>query len=126
VFAGAQGCSPQIVYLSTHGAQDAQPGDGTRGSHARLERLIAQSGARWTFLRSSGFAANTLAWAPAVGAGRPVRWMYGEARRALIHEDDLAAVAVRALDGHDAGRDVINSVHHLTGPQEINRPVPPQ
>ena len=63
--------SPQIVYLSAHGAQDAVPGERILGSHALLEGLIAETDARWTFLRSSGFAANTLAWAPQIAlAGR--------------------------------------------------------
>jgi uncharacterized protein YbjT (DUF2867 family) len=54
----------RIVYLSAAGVPDqppqAGPGpDGTiMGSHAFLEGLLASSGTRWTFLRSSGFAAN--------------------------------------------------------------------
>lgn len=113
--------SPQIVYLSAYGAQHARVGETILGSHALLEGLIAESGLRWTFLRSSGFAANTLAWAPQIAAGHPVRWMHGDARRALIHEDDLAAVAVHALERNDAGQNPENSAHHLTGPQQLTQ-----
>ncbi len=113
--------SPQIVYLSAQGAQDAQPGEGIMGSHALLEGLIDDAGVGRTFLRSSGFAANTLAWAPQIAAGGPVRWMYGDARRVLIHEDDLAAVAVQALETRDAGDGIANSAHHLTGPQQLTQ-----
>ena len=83
------------------------------GSHAYLERLLASSETRWTFLRSSGFAANTLMWADQLRRTDTLCWFYGDARRALIHERDLAEVGVRALldTGHDGER------HHLTGPE---------
>ena len=66
-----------------------------------------------TFLRASGFAANTLGWAPQIRAGDVLRWFHPDARRALVHEADLAAVAVRCLLGDvpAGGR------HHLTGPR---------
>jgi uncharacterized protein YbjT (DUF2867 family) len=46
-----------------------------------------------------------------------VRWPYGAAARSLIHERDIAAVAVRALteDGH-AGAQYV-----LTGPQVLTQ-----
>ncbi len=46
-----------------------------------------------------------------------MRWPYGQARRSLIHEHDIAAVAVRALteDGHAGARYV------LTGPQALTQ-----
>lgn len=118
VIAALADISPQIVYLSAHGAEDAAGTGGIMGSHALLEGLIAESGMRWTFLRSSGFASNTLNWAPRIAAGEPVRWFAADARRALIHTDDLAAVGIRALiDGH---RDAVpsNEALHLTGPQQ--------
>jgi uncharacterized protein YbjT (DUF2867 family) len=103
-----------IVYLSAAGARQ---GDGILGSHARLEALIEQSGAEWTFLRPSGFATNTLLWADQVRAGDVVRWFHGAARRALIHEDDIAAAGVRALteQGHAGTRP------HLTGPEQLTQ-----
>jgi uncharacterized protein YbjT (DUF2867 family) len=105
----------RIVYLSANGA--AESTGGILGSHGRLERLIGESGVDATFLRPSGFAANTLMWADQVRAGDVVRWFYGSAARSLIHEYDIAAVAVRALteDGHDG------AVHHLTGPEQITQ-----
>ena len=71
----------------------------------------------WTFLRAGGFAANTLIWAPQIHAGDAVRWPYAQAGRSLIHERDIAAVAVRALtrDGH-AG-----AIHVLTGPEALTQ-----
>jgi len=102
-----------IVYLSAHGAA---PGNSIMGSHAYLEDLIASAGP-YTFLRSSGFAANTLAWAPQLRQSDTLRWIFPAARRALIHEADLAAVAVRALtsDGHEG------KAYHLTGPEQLTQ-----
>ena len=62
-----------------------------------MERLIEASGAPWTFLRPTGFAANTLMWADQIRGHDAVRWPYGAAARSLIHERDIAAVAVAAL-----------------------------
>src|SRR5260370_709849 len=83
---------PRIVYLS------AQAAAGRPDSFwATVERLIEASGAAWTFLRPTGFADNTLMWADQIRNGDVVRWPYGAAARALIHERATAAVAVRAL-----------------------------
>ena len=46
-----------------------------------------------------------------------VRWVYGEAVRSLIHERDIADVAVRALtDGKHVGAKYV-----LTGPEAITQ-----
>lgn len=104
--------APRIVYLSAH-VPDGQPGSWW----ATVERLIQDSGAGWTFLRPVGFATNTLMWADQIRTGNVVRWPYGSAARSLIHEHDIAAVAVRALteDGH-AGQKYV-----LTGPESITQ-----
>lgn len=109
----------RIVYLSAHGVPEspdpAAAPDGTIiGSHAYVEGLLAA--AEHTFLRSSGFAANTLAWAGQLRHSDTLRWVFPDARRALVHEADLADVAVRALveDGHDVA-------YHLTGPEQISQ-----
>ena len=84
---------------------------------ATIERLIEGTGAAWTFLRPTGFATNTLMWADQIRGQARVRWPYGAATRSLIHEYDIAAVAVRALteDGH-AGQKYL-----LTGPEAITQ-----
>ena len=113
---------PHVVYLSAHGVPDPpDPGataDGTiLGSHAYVEGLLAASSSTVTFLRASGFAANTLGWAQQIREGDVLRWFHPEARRALVHEADLAAVAVRSLLGElpPGGR------HHLTGPEQLSQ-----
>ena len=95
----------RIVYLS------AQPAADRPGSFwALVEQAIEDSGTSWTFLRPTGFAANTLMWADQIRAGDTVRWPFGGAARALIDERDIAAVAVRALteDGHAGARYVLS------------------
>ena len=108
-----------IVYLSASGVADNsdEHAGGIIGSHARMERLIERSGMKWTFLRPGGFAANTLMWADQIRAGNVVRWFHGAAARSLIHEHDIAAVAVRALTqhGHHGAR------YHLTGPGQLTQ-----
>lgn len=107
----------RIVYLSAAGVDSAPVSGGIVGSHQLLERLIENSGVDWTFLRPSGFAANTLMWADQIAAGDTVRWFYGGATRALIHEFDIAAVATLALTqkGHVGAR------YHLTGPEQLTQ-----
>jgi uncharacterized protein YbjT (DUF2867 family) len=101
----------RVVYLSAAAAAD-DPGS----FWARVEQAIARSEVPWTFLRPTGFAKNTLLWAPQIQAGDVVRWPYGQAVRALIHENDIAAVAVEALlkEGHDRATYVLSGPDALT------------
>jgi uncharacterized protein YbjT (DUF2867 family) len=89
----------RIVYLSTMGIEDdaAQQADPITQTHADLERLVEESGVEWTMLRAGGFASNTLGWAQDIKADGVVRAPFGAMARSLVHERDLAAVAVRAL-----------------------------
>lgn len=102
----------RFVYLSAEAAA------GRPASFwATMERLIEDTGAAWTFLRPTGFAANTLMWADQIRDQGVVRWPYGAATRSLIHEHDLAAVAVRALtEDRHAGQKYL-----LTGPEAITQ-----
>jgi uncharacterized protein YbjT (DUF2867 family) len=111
----------RIVYLSAHGAQHARPGDGgIMGSHALLEQLIADAVPEWTFLRASGFAANTLGWAEQLRRGDVLHWIFPDAVRALVHEDDLADVGVAALlDDGTAG--LVGATPHLSGPEQLSQ-----
>jgi uncharacterized protein YbjT (DUF2867 family) len=112
---------PQIVFLSSpHQTPHPffQQPNPVATMHADIERLIEASGLRWTFLRPGMFAANALHWwAPQIRAGNVVRWPYGEAPTAPIHERDIAAVAARAVceDGHE------KEAYVLTGPQSLSQ-----
>lgn len=109
----------RIAYLSASGVDPAaeDQGDPITGMHARIERAIAASGLRWTLVRAGGFAANDLGWAEQVrGGGSVVRTPFPDARRAVVHEDDLADVAIRALtsDGHGG------KAYTVTGPEMLS------
>ncbi|MFG1961712.1 NAD(P)H-binding protein [Nonomuraea sp. NPDC049028] len=105
----------RVVYLSAD-VEDLADGESPTLFHQEVERLIRHTGLSWTFLRPVGFAANTLGWADQVRQG-VVRWPYGEARRSLIHEKDIAAVAVHVLTsaGHAGGKYV------LSGPEQLSQ-----
>jgi uncharacterized protein YbjT (DUF2867 family) len=102
----------RIVYLSAEAA-----GGRPDSFWASVERAIEGSATEWTFLRPTGFAANTRMWADQIRESGIVRWPYGQAARSLIHERDIAEVAVRTLtgDGHAGARYV------LTGPEAITQ-----
>ena len=106
----------RVVYLSAQPAAD-QPGS----FWALVERAIEGSGASWTFLRPTGFAANTLMWADQIRSGDVVQWPFGAAARALIDERDIAAVAVRALtgDGHAGARYLLSGPAVLTQAEQL-------
>ncbi|MDJ1132767.1 SDR family oxidoreductase [Streptomyces iconiensis] len=112
----------RLVYLSAGGGdqgpdEEADPEDGIMGGHAHLERLVRDSGAEWTLLRPGGFASNTLGWADKVRAGGPVRIASPRAARALVHEADIAAVAVRAL----LTDELVGRAPGMTGPEVLTQ-----
>lgn len=78
------------------------------------ERAVAESGVQWTRLEPQEFMSNTLTWADSIRTEGVVREPY-DFPSALVHEADIAEVAVAALleDGH-AGR-----AYNLTGPQVL-------
>ncbi|MFJ3498515.1 NAD(P)H-binding protein [Streptomyces sp. NPDC086091] len=86
--------------------------------HAYLEGLIEKTGLEWTFLQTTGFTANArLSFAQQIKKSDVVRSPYGTAARSSIHEEDVAAVAVRALTGSDlAGRRLV-----ITGPEVLTQ-----
>jgi uncharacterized protein YbjT (DUF2867 family) len=108
------GWASRIVHLSASAVRDDRD-PAENGVWGQVETAIGKAGLDATFLRAGGFAANTLAWAGQIRAGGVVRRPYGQASRSLIHERDIAAVAVRALTspGHAGAKYV------LTGPQAL-------
>ena len=109
----------RLVYLSSAGGQRPDPAG---MFHADMEHLIEESRLERTFLRPTGFAANTRLWAGQIRAGGVVRWPYGEAARSLIHESDIAAVAARALtdDGHGGEKPVLTGPELLTQAEQVH------
>jgi uncharacterized protein YbjT (DUF2867 family) len=125
----APGCGPgfaetarqaglqRVVLLSSNDIVDGadRQSNAIATFHADIEAALEDSGLAWTFLRPSGFATNTLQWAPQIRATGVVTAPYPNASLAPIHEADIAAVAVRALttDGHAGAR------YRLTGPAAL-------
>lgn len=100
----------RVVYVSALSAEHG-------GVWREVEDAIRRTDLEWTFLRPGGFATNTLEWAPAIRAGRPARMPFPAAGRSLIHERDIADIAVLALtqDGH------VGRTYPLTGPEVLTQ-----
>ena len=107
---------PRIVYLSAQVAADRPD-----SVWARVERAVEASAESWTVIRPTGFASNTLMWAPQTRAGDVVRWAYGNASRSLVDERDVAAVVVRTLteEKHDHARYVLSGPETLTQIEQL-------
>jgi uncharacterized protein YbjT (DUF2867 family) len=99
----------RVVYLSAMSAEN--------GFWGVVEKAVAATAEEWTFLRAGGFATNTLGWAGMIRDSGTVSWPYGAAARSLVHERDLADVAIRALleDGH------VGRTYELTGPAAVTQ-----
>jgi len=96
----------KIVYLSAMSAEDG-------GVWGGVEAAIKKVTDDWTFLRVAGLATNALAWAQQAGTG-VVRAPYGQARRSLVHERDVADMAVKALTEDHTGQ-----IYLVTGPEAL-------
>ena len=105
-----------VVYLSAARLQRDDEGV-IEGVWADVERLIEGSGVAWTFVRAGGFAANTLGWARQIRAGDELSIPYPRAARSLVHERDIAEVAVRALV--DPG--LRDKAFAVTGPEVLTQ-----
>lgn len=107
---------PHVVQLS---AADLSHGLGSvqQGVWADVEALVEQHAENHTFVRAGGFAANTLGWAEQLASSDTVRLPHPEASRSLVHEEDIAAVVVRAM---------LDPAHHdrayaVTGPEALTQ-----
>ncbi|EOD67084.1 NAD(P)H-binding protein [Amycolatopsis vancoresmycina] len=102
----------KIVYLSAMSAEaEAEAGDG--GVWGDVEAAVRKVTGDWTFLRVTGLATNALAWAPQAKTG-VVRAAYGQAKRSVVHERDVADMAVKALTEDHKGQ-----IYLVTGPEAL-------
>ena len=91
-------------------------------AHADIEKSIETPAREWAFLRPDGFAANALWWwGPRIRRRDVVRWPYGAAAMAPIHEQDIAAVAVRAVpeEGHHGKKYLLSGPESLTLVEQV-------
>ncbi|MFD0888303.1 SDR family oxidoreductase [Streptosporangium algeriense] len=110
----AESGTRRIVDLSGAGADDATFEDG----YHVVERAVEASGLEWTHIRPGLLAARTLGWADLVRAERTVREPYPASGYPLVHEADVAEVAVAALltDEH------LGAAYTITGPATHRSP----
>ncbi|MGM1061967.1 NmrA family NAD(P)-binding protein [Saccharothrix sp. Mg75] len=106
----------RLTHLGHHdpGRSDDDP---LESWHRVFHRAIESSGIGWTHLFPGEFMANTREWAPSIRAEGVVRAPFGDWNSTLVHEDDIAAIIVRALltEGHE-GR-----TYRPTGPGPVRR-----
>ena len=91
--------------------------DEEREAHRGLELLVKASDAEWTHVRPGLLAVNALRWADRIRAERVVREPYPTAGYPVIHEADVAEVAVAALltDDH------LGAAYTLTGQVKVSQ-----
>ena len=82
-----------------------------------VEKALRDSDLAWTVVQPVEFMGNALAWIPAVHAGE-IKEPFVDRRSAMVHEADIAAVAVVGLteDGHGG------QTYTVTGPQVLTVP----
>ncbi|WP_460778157.1 NAD(P)H-binding protein [Nocardiopsis nanhaiensis] len=87
-----------------------------REGHRAIESAVEASGAEWTHIRP-GLLAAGVDWAESVRTTGTVREPYPHAGSALVHEADVAEVAVAALltDDH------LHTSPTLTGPRKVSQ-----
>ena len=86
-----------IVLLSSHSVLFPHAEDNPIASmHMKVEQALERSGVAWTFVRPGYLATNTLHW-QSIRTERVLRTAFPEGSACLVHERDVAEVAVRAL-----------------------------
>lgn len=105
-----------VKHLVKLSSMDVEQGLAIGAWHERGEAAIRASGIPFTFVQPTGFMSNLLAWATSIKTEGIVRSSTGDGKRAFIHSDDIAAVAVKALTTPD---------HHgeslpITGPEALS------
>jgi uncharacterized protein YbjT (DUF2867 family) len=86
--------------------------------HKAIEQAVEASGLAYTFLRPGSFANNLRFWSYSIKTSGTVYGPYPQSAQSLIHEADIAAVAVTILTmagGH------IGAKYALTGPQSLTQ-----
>lgn len=98
----------KIVYVSSAAAEDG-------GFWGDIEKAVRNVTGDWTFLRITGLATNTLGWVRQAETG-VVRAPYGQAKRSLVHEKDVADMAIKAFTEDHAKR-----IYLVTGPEALTQ-----
>jgi uncharacterized protein YbjT (DUF2867 family) len=118
-----QARATRVVKLSALGARASGEDTAVALWHAQGEAAIQASGVAYTFIQPVGFMSNALAWASSIKAIGRVRASTGDGRIAMIHPDDIAAVAMQALSTrqHDGQSLAITGPEALTYTEMTNK-----
>jgi (4-alkanoyl-5-oxo-2,5-dihydrofuran-3-yl)methyl phosphate reductase len=108
--------SAGVKHLVKLSSLDVEQGLAIGAWHERGEAAIRASGIAFTFLQPTGFMSNLLAWAKSIRTEGVVRSSTGNGKRAFIHSDDIAAVAVEAL----TKREYHGESLRITGPEALS------
>jgi uncharacterized protein YbjT (DUF2867 family) len=100
-----------------HNDESRDDDDPVEADHRVVIKAIESSGLEWTHLFPGEFMANTLEWVGSIRTENVVRAPFADWTSSMVHEADVAAVAMAALlqDGH-AGRS-----YAPTGPVAVKR-----
>ncbi|MCK2238677.1 MULTISPECIES: NmrA family NAD(P)-binding protein [unclassified Crossiella] len=115
----------RIVTLSSGAVVEDEPGYGDADYHhadeVTVEQAVEAAGVEWTHVRAGEFMANTLDWAPAIRTTGVVRSPFGKIASGMVHEADIAAVAIAALteDGHHGAKYVLTGPELITPPEQV-------
>lgn len=103
--------------LATAAEHVRDVGSASYRHHKALEQAVLASGIHYTFLRPGNFANNLRFWSYSIKTSGMVYGPYPQSAQTLIHEADVAAVAVAALTtaGHTG------STYALTGPESLTQ-----
>ncbi len=86
-----------IVLLSSHSILFPHPEKNPIAMmHLKVEQAVKDSGLDWTFVRPGYLATNTLHW-QSIRTERILRTAFPDGQACLVHERDVAEIAVRAL-----------------------------
>jgi len=108
--------SAGVKHLVKLSSMDAQQNIGTGAWHACGEASIRASGIPFTFVQTTGFMSNALAWAGSIKAEGVVRAPTGDGRIPFIHPADIAAVATEVL----TTRKYLGESLPITGPRALS------
>jgi uncharacterized protein YbjT (DUF2867 family) len=100
-----------------HNDESRGDDDPLESDHRALHKSIENSGLDWTHIYPGEFMANTWEWVESIRTEDLVRAPFPNYRSAMVHEADIAAIAMAALleEGH-AGR-----TYAPTGPAPVRR-----
>jgi len=105
----------RVVLLSSSAAPTGDLDNAVARYHILSERAVRDSGLGWTFLQPNSFMSNAYRWLPQLRGGDVIRLPFADVPIAMVHPDDLGAVAAAALSSAEhEGR-----AYRLSGPRAL-------